>query len=194
MSEAAQPELTTARLLLRPFRPSDADRVTALAGEREIALNTLNVPHPYQRRDAVEWIGAHRAQLERREAVTYAITVWEEGLVIGAAGLILDLANEVAELGYWIGMPYWGQGYASEAGRALVGWGFRELGLHRIHASHFPRNPASGAVLRKIGMSYEGRLREHVKKWGEHLDLERYGILRREFEADAGVVQMPASH
>lgn len=183
MTGGAQPELVTERLVLRPFRASDADRVTELAGVREIALNTLNVPHPYERRHAEEWIASHHGQYERRESVTYAVTLREDGLLVGAVGLIVDAANEVAELGYWVGKPYWGQGYASEAARALMGWGFAHLGLHRVHASHFPRNPASGAVLRRLGMRHEGRLREHVKKWGEHLDLERYGILRREFEA-----------
>lgn len=181
-----QPEILTPRLILRPFRQSDAAVVTVLAGEREIALNTLNVPHPYERRHALEWIASHAGQFERREAVTYAIALREEGTLAGAAGLILDPANETAELGYWIGKPYWGRGYASEAARALVGWGFEALELHRIHASHFPRNPASGRVLRKIGMRHEGTLREHVKKWGEHLDLERYGLLRREFTGGGG--------
>lgn len=182
MSGRVQPELRTGRLLLRAFRRSDAERVTALAGDREVAMNTLNVPHPYERHHAEDWIASHRGQFERRESVTYAVTLREDGALVGAVGLIVDVSNEVAELGYWIGKPYWGRGYASEAARALVSWGFTELGLHRVHASHFPRNPASGAVLRRIGMRHEGRLREHVRKWGEHLDLERYGILRREFE------------
>lgn len=182
MKGSDQPELMTPRLVLRAFRRSDLERVSELAGEREVALNTLNVPHPYERHHAEEWIGSHRGQYERRESVTFAVTRREDGLLVGAVGLILDGANETAELGYWIGKPYWGRGYASEAARAVVGWGFSALGLHRVHASHFPRNPASAAVLRRIGMRHEGRLREHVKKWGERLDLERYGILRREFE------------
>lgn len=189
-----QPTISTARLVLRPFGLADVDRVAALAGDREIALNTLNIPHPYTRRHAEEWITSHAAQLERMESVTYAVTLRQGGLVIGAAGLIFDPPNDLAELGYWIGKAYWGQGYAAEAARALVGWGFGQYELHRIHASHFPRNPASGAVLRRIGMRHEGRLREHVKKWGEYLDLERYGILRREFEAAVDVVQPGPSH
>lgn len=186
---SAQPDLLTPRLVLRPFRMSDVGRLVVLAGEREIALNTLNIPHPYERHHGEEWIGSHAGQYERRESVTYAITLREGGLLIGAVGLILDEPNEVAELGYWIGRDHWGQGYAAEAGRALVAWGFERLGLHRVHASHFPRNPASGAVLRKIGMRHEGTLRQHVKKWGEHLDLERYGILRAELEGTVEVVE-----
>ena len=189
-----QPELRTRRLMLRPFRRSDVGRLVVLAGDRDIALNTLNIPHPYERHHGEEWIASHQGQYERRESVTYAITLREGGLLIGAVGLIVDEPNEVAELGYWVGKPYWGQGYAAEAGRALVAWGFERLGLHRVHASHFPRNPASGAVLRKIGMRHEGTLREHVKKWGEHLDLVRYGILRSEMDAAAEVVETGPAH
>ena len=174
-----QPELETSRLVLRPFRQADVDDVCFLVNDIGVARNTLNIPHPYARADAEAWIAAHGPQLERREAVTYAVTAPGEGLV-GAAGLILEMEHERAELGYWIGRPYWGRGYATEASHALLRWGFATLGLHRIHASHFPRNPASGRVLRKLGMRHEGRLREHVVKWGDHLDLERYGVLRPE--------------
>jgi ribosomal-protein-alanine N-acetyltransferase len=99
---------------------------------------------------------------------------------VGAVGLILAPAHDRAELGYWIGAPYWGRGYATEASRAVVRWGFEGLGLRRIHASHFPRNPASGRVLEKLGMRHEGTLRQHVKKWDEYLDLESYGLLADE--------------
>lgn len=172
-----QPELRTARLLLRPFRPADADAIQVLAADREIAMDTVNVPHPYEREHAVEWIAAHAGQLEREEAVTYAITQAEDRTLLGAVALILDPPHDSAELGYWIGKPYWGRGYATEAGRAVVGWAFDALALHRIRAGHFRRNRASGKVLQKIGMRYEGRLRGHVKKWGEYQDLELYAIL-----------------
>ncbi|MFP4624181.1 MAG: GNAT family N-acetyltransferase [Gemmatimonadota bacterium] len=179
-----QPILRTARLVLRAFRASDAGAVALLAGDVDIARNTLNIPHPYTPADAEAWIGSHPAQLQRREAVTYAITRAEEG-VVGAAGLILALEHGRAELGYWIGRPYWGRGYATEASRAVVAWGFRSLELHRVHAGHFPQNPASGRVMHKLGMRYEGRSREHVRKWDDYLDLDRFGILRSEFDDGA---------
>ena len=180
----APPELRTERLVLRGFTMADAPQVATLAGDREVALNTLNIPHPYEVAEAESWIESQPGQFRRREAATYAVTLASNAGVIGAVGLILDAANRSAELGYWIGRPYWGRGYATEAARAVVAWGFGELALHRIHASHFPRNPASGRVLEKLGMRHEGRLREHVYKWDEFLDLERFGLLRREWDVD----------
>lgn len=177
-----QPTLETERLVLRRFRTGDADAVQALANDVAVARNTLNIPHPYDREDAVAWIESHPGQLESRQAVTYAVTSRGEGGVVGAVGLILELDHDRAELGYWIGQPYWGHGYATEAVRTVVTWGFRALDLHRIHASHFPRNPASGRVLRKVGMRHEGSLRQHVKKWDEFLDLERFGLLRTDLD------------
>ena len=181
MSRRTYPRLRTPRLVLRAFTRADSDTVTRLAGEREIAVNTLNIPHPYEQRHAIEWIDSHAGQLHRHEAATFAVTRSSDGILLGAAGLILDAEHRSGELGYWIGRPYWGQGFATEAARAVVEWGFDELDLHRVHASHFPRNPASGNVLRKLGMRSEGRLREHVLKWGEFLDIEMYGVLREEF-------------
>ena len=181
MSRRTYPRLRTPRLVLRAFTRADIDTVTRLAGDREIAVNTLNIPHPYKHRHAIEWIDSHVGQLHRYEAATFAVTRSSDQVVMGAAGLILDAEHRSGELGYWIGTPYWGQGFATEAARAVVEWGFEELDLHRVHASHFPRNPASGNVLRKLGMRNEGRLREHVLKWGEFLDIEMYGLLREEF-------------
>jgi RimJ/RimL family protein N-acetyltransferase len=80
-------------------------------------------------------------------------------------------------LGYWIGVPYWGNGYATEAGRAVLDHGFGELGLNRVYAHCFARNPASRRVLEKLGMRHEGTRRRHTLKWGEYLDEEEFGIL-----------------
>jgi RimJ/RimL family protein N-acetyltransferase len=94
----------------------------------------------------------------------------------------LDKQQNHAELGYWIGVPYWGCGYATEAARAMIQYGFDVLKLNRIQASHFANNPQSGRVLRKIGMQHEGCLRQHYLKWGEYVDSKVYGILRSEYK------------
>jgi [ribosomal protein S5]-alanine N-acetyltransferase len=176
------PTLITPRLILRPFNLADAPAVQCLAGERSIAETTLLIPHPYEEGIAEKWIETHAATFESGTGVTFAITSKADGILIGAISLMDISAGHQAEIGYWIGVPYWGQGYCTEAARAVVEYVFTTLNLVRVHAHHFTRNPASGKVLRKIGMKYEGCRRRHVHKWGQFEDIEMYGILREEWE------------
>jgi ribosomal-protein-alanine N-acetyltransferase len=164
--------LTTPRLTLRPFQTADAPDVQRLAGAREIALNTLHIPHPYPDGAAEAWISMHGAGPER----VFAIAHKQE--LIGAIGFIIDAQNERAELGYWIGVPFWGHGFATEAAAAIVTYGFDDCNLHRIYAQAFSRNPASARVLQKVGMHHEGTLHHHLKKWDEYLDVDYYGMVR----------------
>ncbi|HVK56723.1 MAG TPA: GNAT family N-acetyltransferase [Burkholderiales bacterium] len=172
-----QPTLSTTRLVLRPFLMGDAATVQRLAGVHEIAFTTLHVPHPYKDGMAEAWIRTHAAAWGRNELAAFAITEPAVGL-IGAITLRIESAHRRAELGYWVGAPYWGQGYATEAALVTVRFGFDKLDLHRIYASHLTRNPASGRVMVKVGMEYEGCLRQHILKWGIYEDVSRYGILR----------------
>ncbi|MCB2155611.1 GNAT family N-acetyltransferase [bacterium] len=180
-----QPSLETRRLILRPFALTDAPEVQTLAGEREIAETTLNIPFPYEDGLADQWIRTHRRDFEQGRVAIFAIVRQSDGLLIGAIGFVLTLNHGHGELGYWIGRPFWNKGYCSEAAEEMLRYGFEELNLHRIHAHHFTRNPASGRVMEKIGMQHEGRMREHVKKWDHFEDIEIYGILRSEFERRA---------
>lgn len=177
MSTAGLPRLDTTRLVLRPFRLADAAEVQRLAGAREIADTTLTVPHPYPDGAAEEWINTHPAAWTERTAAVLAVTTRESGALVGAVGLALTMADRRGELGYWIGMPWWNRGYATEAGQALLDFGFATLGLHRIMARHLARNPASGRVMQKLGMVQEGVLRHHVLKWGVFEDLVVYAVL-----------------
>ena len=97
--------------------------------------------------------------------------------------MVINQEFEHAEMGYWIGKPYWGQGYAAEASLAVLAYGFDQLGLHRIWARHMRRNPASGRVMQKMGMLYEGCMCQHVKKWDEFEDVLIYACLKSECEA-----------
>ena len=178
---ASQPTIRTERLTLRPFGLQDAKDVQRLAGSKAIADTTARVPHPYEDGMAEKWIGTHRGMFRRRKAVIYAITRSDTGRLVGAIGLELHMANERAEIGYWIGRRYWNRGYATEAAEAMLMYGFTELGLKRIYAHHMSRNPSSGRVMQKIGMKREGLLRKHLKKGGRYEDLVFYGILREEF-------------
>ena len=186
MDPVEQPTLTTARLILRRLAPTDAPDVQRLCSAREIARNTLTIPHPYPHGVAELWIASQHEKYAKGEEVTFAITSNVGSDLVGVTGMRLSLGEDRAELGYWIGVPYWGCGYATEAARAVVSYGFETLVLNRIHAEHFTRNPASGAVLRKIGMRHEGTLRQAHKKWGEYLDCELYAILRCDYAAEGG--------
>jgi ribosomal-protein-alanine N-acetyltransferase len=178
------PRIESSRLILRPFEMSDAAAVRRLAGDSAIADTTLRIPHPYEEGMAEEWISGHAALYEERREVIFAIVLKVSGELIGSISLSIDRGHESAELGYWIGRPFWNNGYATEAAREVLGCGFGELRLKRIQAHHFTRNPASGRVLEKIGMQHEGCLRRHVKKGGAFEDIVLYGLLREEYVAD----------
>jgi RimJ/RimL family protein N-acetyltransferase len=180
-----RPILQTARLLLRPFELTDAKDVQRLAGEWAIADTTLNIPHPYSDGMAEKWIATHQPEFDAGKLSNFAITLTEAGNLIGAIGLAILSRFDRAELGYWVGVPYWNKGYCTEAARAVLEYGFSELKLNRIYASHLSRNPASGRVMIKLGMKYEGRVREHAKRWDRYEDLELYGILSREWSRAA---------
>lgn len=180
MSE--RPTLRTARLVLRPFDLRDAPRVQHLAGDPLVAATTLNIPHPYGDGVAETWIGGHQERFEQGQEIVFAITRREDGVVIGAIGLIPNLRHDRAELGYWIGVPYWGKGYCTEAAYAVVAYGFNQVGLNRMVARHFANNPASGRVMQKLGMQREGVQRQHDKKDGGYLDVVLYGLLRDEYQ------------
>jgi RimJ/RimL family protein N-acetyltransferase len=177
-----QPTLTSERLVLRPFVAADSAAVRRLAGDRRVADTTLNIPHPYPERSAGEWIAGREVEYARGDAVSWAITDRGTGDLLGAIGLHCNSRFQRAEMGYWIGVPYWNRGYATEAARAILRFGFETLGLHRINAGHFARNAASGRVMEKIGMQREGVWRQHIRRDdGPFEDTVVYGILRSEW-------------
>jgi len=171
------PPLQTERLTLRLHTPSDIPALMPLIGAREIAATTLRIPHPYIEADAQDFIAGTQEELLNGSGFRLGIVVRESDALCGGVGPRIESDHCRAELGYWIGVPYWGKGYATEAARAMVQYGFETLGLHRIFASHFVNNSASGGVLRKIGMRHEGSQFGHILKWGEFLDIEMYGMV-----------------
>ena len=175
------PTIELKRIVLRPFTLDDAKVVQELAGDKEVAKTTLNVPHPYEDGMAEEWIKKHEKEFKNGNLVTLAITHKKEGYLIGTINIKLNQKFENGELGYWVGKKYWNNGYCTEAAKGMLKYGFGELKLNRIYAAHLKKNPASGEVMKKVGMKYEGVLREYVKKWGEFEDLVYYGILKKEY-------------
>lgn len=175
---ASQPTLRSARLVLRPFTVADAEEVERVIDDPEVAAGTLTIPHPYPKGAAVPWIEGHAGSWQAGRLATWAVTLRDGGAIQGALSLRLTLAHHRAELGYWIARAAWGSGYATEAVRAAIAFAFEHIGLHRVDAHHFVDNPASGAVMRKAGMTSEGRRRGAVFRDGVPRDLEEYAILR----------------
>ena len=180
-----QPTLSTERLILRPYSLDDVPDVVRLIGDARVSDTILTVPYPYSDHDGVSWISTREVEFRSGKSANFAITLAKSGEYIGGIGLNFNPAQNYAELGYWVGLPHWNKGYVTEAARAVVDWGFRERNLNRILARHVLHNLASGRVMLKIGMQYEGTLREHAHKGGVYFDMVMYGVLRREWENTA---------
>ena len=176
-----QPTLQTDRLTLRPFTPNDANVLRPLVSEKEIAATTLNIPHPYPDDEAANWIAKHKPNYEDGKAAIFAIILNETEKIIGAISIWLEPNHAHAELGYWIAVPYWNNGYATEAGHAILKYGFKNRDLNRIFAHHMMKNPQSGKVLQKMGMTHEGTLRQHIMKDDEYQNLAIYAITKDKY-------------
>jgi RimJ/RimL family protein N-acetyltransferase len=163
-------------LQVRSWRKSDLDSMVRHANNPKIAANLRDqFPHPYVRRDGIEYLDFVRDQRpERSFALQY------EGEVIGGLGfqLGLDISRVSAEMGYWLGESFWGRGLASRAARAASDWAFDEYKLTRVFALVFSHNLASMRVLEKAGFQREGRMRRSAVKNGIVLDQWLYAKVR----------------
>lgn len=177
-------ELRTPRLVLRSLQRADAPAIARLAGAREVAATTLRIPHPYAEADALEFLAKADDDFQAGRSVVFAITIAPNLDLCGTIGLHIAPEHRHAELGYWVGVPFWGKGYTTEAARSVISFGFETLALHRIYAHYFGGNVASQRVLQKIGMRHEGHFRQHIRKWDEFIDIENYAILAEEFRSD----------
>jgi len=173
--------LKTARLELRPLLPNDAGEIEQLLNDRELASNTESIDFPYPPGDAAGWIDRNHDRWKVGEAYVLAICQKETERLIGTVELVANKQHHRAELSYWIGRNFWNQGFATEAAGGIVTFGFTELGFARITSQHFARNPASGRVLEKIGMRFEGTRKGHIRKWNQFEDVNIYGMLARDF-------------
>ncbi|MEM7453989.1 MAG: GNAT family N-acetyltransferase [Planctomycetota bacterium] len=193
-SDSGPKPIETERLILRRFEEADAYRTYQLINDPEIAANTRTIPYPYPEELAVEWIRKHRGQWISGKGVVFAICckpefgaepdssaeedgVTSQAYLVGAIGLQISPENHNAEMGYWVGRDYRGKGYCTEAAAALLEFGFEVLALHRIHAHHLARNPASGRIMEKLGMEKEGHMKQNVRKNGVFEDTVHYAII-----------------
>lgn len=174
--------LETKRLTLKPYQMEQAERVRELAGNPAVAQTTF-VPEPYTLDMAKEWIRSHQEWIDKGEAYPLAITK-KDGELLGTMTLRVDKQHQKGELVYWIGKPYWGHGYATEAAKRMITFGIKDLALNRIHASTLGMNPASSRVLQKAGMTLEGTLKEELFHRGEFHDIHMYGLVKEDYSRE----------
>jgi [ribosomal protein S5]-alanine N-acetyltransferase len=173
--------LETERLILRAPSLADADSVKAVVNHPDIAKMTLNIPYPYPDDGAIRWI----SNLQSSEAMHYnfLITMKDNGTMMGGIGIHPHERFKRAEIGYWLGLDFWNKGYATEAARRIIDFGFEELGLERIEAQFFPENPASRRVMEKSGMQFEGIMRNYLQKDNINKDNGVCAIIRQDWVA-----------
>src|SRR5690625_269386 len=174
--------IETECLMLRKLNQTDADRIEELAGDYDVAKTTLNIPHPYPKGSAKDFIESTLLAEDNGELITYAVVKKKANHLIGIISIKLTSTHEHGELGYWIGKPYWGKGYGTEAAKAIVAFGFDGLYLNKIFARAITTNPGSWRIMEKVGMTHEGTLKQHETRWGQFFDLVYYGILKEEYE------------
>jgi 8-oxo-dGTP diphosphatase len=174
--EEAFAPLITERLILRPLLPHDAESLHRLVNDWEVARNLAVVPFPYPRALADEWIAATARELAACVAYNLAITGrdGDQELLLGVVGLRLDARARIAALGYWVGRRFWGHGVASEAAGRVVRWAFANLAIDRVLANVATENPASAAVLRRIGFRQPGEGAEHAGAPGAERPVWRF--------------------
>jgi 8-oxo-dGTP diphosphatase len=155
--------LKTERLTLRPFKPEDAAALHRLINNFDVARMLELVAFPYHRDDADKWIASAIAGLAAQTACHLAITGQEDAheILVGAVGITIDRGSRIGRLGYWVGQKYWGHGVAAEAAARLTSYAFANLEIDRITAAVATDNPASSAVLRRLGFRQTGAGQQH---------------------------------
>ena len=174
--EQAVAVLRTERLVLRAPRPSDAASIAMLANDRRIAINTARIPHPYAAADAERFI----ASVNRRDGEACFVITFNER-VIGACGI--DPREDGLELGYWLGAPYWGRGFATEAARALIDHAFGDLDHETLQAGARVSNPASRRVLEKCAFQWVGVRLTRIRAINSAAPVDRFRLDRGLWES-----------
>ena len=169
-------ELSTSRLKLRAWNKGDEKSLLMYANNRKVSINLRDrFPFPYTQKDALEWI-----ELANQSSPLESFAIELDGHAIGGIGLILgtDIFRCSAEVGYWLGEPYWGKGLMTDALTLITEYAFKNFDLTRVWAGVFDWNPASAKVLEKAGYTFESRKKRSAIKDGKIVDELIYAVVR----------------
>lgn len=182
------PRLVTERLILDQIKPTDLPDIVSYAGNIKIVENTRTMPHPYYEEDAISWMNMANQGFKNKNNYIFAIRFKDTLAFMGGIGLTIDIHNNRAELGYWLGEDFWNQGFTTEAVQATLQFGFEVLHLNKIVAVYITTNEPSGKVMLKNGMVKEGEFKDHDLKNDhsiakeKYVSLIQYRMLKSEYE------------
>ena len=183
MEHRGTKKLETARLILRPFVKEDAPAMYRNWASDPEVTKFLSWPTYKTVDTAYEILNIWVPQYRDDTFYQWAIELKEIGEVVGSISVVnFDERVDMSEIGFCIGRPWWGQGIMTEAFQAVIDFLFGEVGVQRIEAGHDPNNPASGAVQRKCGLTYEGTLRRSIRSNQGITDKTVMAILKEEWE------------
>ncbi len=170
------------RIILRPLKLSDAKDIYLNIQDKRIAENTLRIPWPYKLKDAKNFVNKKQNSYLKKSDFTFGIELKSKKEVIGCIALDhVNFEHQNAEIGYWLGPKYWGQGIMTEAGKLILNFAFKKLKLHRIYGFSFGDNHASQIVFKNLGFKKEGFLRQAHWRFGRWRDDVCYGLLSKGF-------------
>lgn len=172
---------TTMECIIREWKIEDAKELAELLSNQKILGNLRDgLPYPYTRKDAEEYISAMLSADKRK---TFAFAIAAEGRVVGSIGVFRcdNIHSRTAEMGYYIGEPYWGKGMGTSAVKQVCDYVFENTDIIRIFAEPFSYNTASCRVLEKAGFAFEGLLRSNAVKNGEIIDMKMYSLIKGEW-------------
>jgi RimJ/RimL family protein N-acetyltransferase len=173
LRERSIPALETERLVLRAPRLEDVNAIAALANDRRVAEMTSRIPHPYGRADAEQFI----AHANTNDSATAFVIILADGTLIGGCGLGVT-GGDAPEIGYWLGVPFWGRGYATEAARAVIDHAFIDRGCDVMLGGARVSNPASRRVLEKCGFQWTGVELRRVRAIASSAPVDRFRLDR----------------
>lgn len=174
------PTLRGPAMLLRPLAREDAPRLVPLLRDPRVAEPYVLPHYPWNLATAQGEIAAMAPQFEASRRLDLGICPAAETELVGTVSLGFAPAHDRAELGFWVGQPYWGHGYARQACALLLAWAFDERGLHRVTARTLGENLRAARLLRHLGFRQEGLQRQHQYQWGRFRDVALWGLLATE--------------
>ena len=173
--------IETKRLILRPIKAGDEQQIYKFCSTEHIYKTLLTMPPPYTKQHAMDKVKSSLEHIKLGDKFPFAITLKGNDDLIGIIDLRPNYELKFAELGYWLGYEYWGQGIMTEAARAVMKFAFDDLSMHKLIIKAYTTNPASARVAVKCGFKLEGCQKEIYYLRGEYMSNELYGITEQEY-------------